>query len=229
MPIPIAGREGRWMAGDADHKKQSGLAERVPHFHGHRERLRERFLNGGSDALADYELIELVLFRALPRRDVKPLAKDLIARFGSFAEVVSAPRERLAEIKGLGDAAITEQVYRAWDKAIAKKDISAVVNLYAPDAEIECPLIFEFTASETGVLRGRHAFHAFYEEVARRQSNVIRPKHHDEYLTKRAPHHLGISTRYAARRAKRICRVLGLQRGIPNPMPSGILGMVADR
>jgi DNA repair protein RadC len=80
----------------------------APHYHGHRERLRERFLAGGNAAITDYELIELVLFRALPRRDVKPLAKDLIARFGSFAEVVSAPRERLAEIKGLGEAAITE-------------------------------------------------------------------------------------------------------------------------
>jgi DNA repair protein RadC len=83
-------------------------AAKPPHYHGHRERVRERFLDGGSAAVTDYELIELILFRALPRRDVKPLAKDLIARFGSFAEVVSAPRERLAEIKGLGAAAITE-------------------------------------------------------------------------------------------------------------------------
>ena len=79
-----------------------------PHYHGHRERLRQRFLGAGSDALADYELLELVLFRALPRGDVKPLAKDLIAKFGSFAEVISAPAERLKEVKGLGEAAITE-------------------------------------------------------------------------------------------------------------------------
>ena len=56
------------------------------HYHGHRERLRERFREAGAEALADYELIELILFRAIPRRDVKPLAKALIARFGSFAE-----------------------------------------------------------------------------------------------------------------------------------------------
>jgi DNA repair protein RadC len=100
------------MAGGADsgpdRKERSGPAEKPPHYHGHRERLRERFLEGGSAAVTDYELLELVLFRALPRRDVKPLAKDLIARFGSFAEVVSAPPERLAEISGLGEAAITE-------------------------------------------------------------------------------------------------------------------------
>ena len=84
-----------------------GLAE-APHYYGHRERLRERFREAGVEALSDYELLELVLFRALPRRDVKPLAKTLIAMFGSFAEVISAPVARLAEVKGLGEAAITE-------------------------------------------------------------------------------------------------------------------------
>ncbi len=84
------------------------LAAEAPHYYGHRERLRERFREAGDEALSDYELLELVLFRALPRRDVKPLAKTLVATFGSFAEVVSAPAARLAEVKGLGDAAITE-------------------------------------------------------------------------------------------------------------------------
>ncbi len=70
--------------------------------------MRARFLKGGGDALADYELLELVLFRAIPRRDVKPLAKALLARFGSFAGVVSVRPERLREIAGLGEAAIVE-------------------------------------------------------------------------------------------------------------------------
>src|ERR1700721_4571625 len=86
----------------------SGLAEPPPHYHGNRERLRERFREAGADALSDYELLEAVLFRAMPRRDVKPLAKTLIATFGSFAEVISAPVARLAEVKGMGDASITE-------------------------------------------------------------------------------------------------------------------------
>jgi DNA repair protein RadC len=94
------------MADDGEAKGRA--AEQPPHYHGHRERLRERFLKGGNDALADYELLELVLFRAIQRRDVKPLAKELLKQFGSFAEVVSAPIERLKSIKGLGDAAITE-------------------------------------------------------------------------------------------------------------------------
>ena len=87
---------------------KGGLAEASPHYLGHRERLRERFLNAGPDAVTEYELLELVLFRAIPRRDVKPLAKALIAKFGSFGEVVSAPRQRLREIEGLGEAAIAE-------------------------------------------------------------------------------------------------------------------------
>jgi DNA repair protein RadC len=78
--------------------------EAAPHYHGHRERLRERF-RGGADALPDYELTELLLFAAIPRRDVKPLAKRLIERFGNFAGVVSAPRETLLEA-GLKDGAI---------------------------------------------------------------------------------------------------------------------------
>jgi len=79
-----------------------------PHYTGHRQRLRERFLRSGNEGLQDYELLELVLFRAIPRRDVKPLAKQLIDTFGSFAEVISAPAERLREVEGLGEAAVVE-------------------------------------------------------------------------------------------------------------------------
>jgi len=80
----------------------------MPSYLGHRQRLRERFRVGGADALPDYELLELVLFRAIPRRDTKDLAKRLIARFGSFAEVINAPEHRLAEVKDVGEAVITE-------------------------------------------------------------------------------------------------------------------------
>jgi DNA repair protein RadC len=89
-------------------KRASAGFKEGPHYHGHRERLRARFREIGLDALADYELLELVLFRALPRRDVKPLAKALLAHFGSFAEVVSASPQRLAEVAGMGDSVVTE-------------------------------------------------------------------------------------------------------------------------
>jgi DNA repair protein RadC len=91
-----------------DKKRERGLAEATPHYFGHRERLRDRFRGAGADALSDYELLELLLFRAQPRRDVKPLAKTLLEKFGSFAEVISAPEMRLAEVKGLGASGITE-------------------------------------------------------------------------------------------------------------------------
>jgi DNA repair protein RadC len=80
-----------------------GEAKPKPHYHGHRDRLRARFAEGGVDALADYELLELYLFRSIPRKDVKPIAKDLIAKFGSFAETIAAPIERMTEVKGISE------------------------------------------------------------------------------------------------------------------------------
>jgi DNA repair protein RadC len=77
----------------------------TPHYHGHRERLRRRLIAAGADNLPDYELVEVILFASNPRGDVKPLAKDLLARFGSFAELLSADAEALAAA-GLGLAAI---------------------------------------------------------------------------------------------------------------------------
>lgn len=77
-----------------------------PHYIGHRKRLRERFLKGGPGALPDYEMLELVLFLAQPRGDVKPLAKSLLKRFGSYARVLHAEPEELKEVAGIGDAAV---------------------------------------------------------------------------------------------------------------------------
>jgi DNA repair protein RadC len=73
-----------------------------PHYHDHRARLRKRFEEAGADALADYELLELMLFRTIPRRDTKPLAKALLARFGDLAGVLAAPPARIAEVDGAG-------------------------------------------------------------------------------------------------------------------------------
>ncbi len=74
----------------------------------HRKRLRERFLLGGAQAMPDYELLELVLFRAIPRRDVKPLVHQLLKQFGDFNSVVSAPADQLSMVPGVGAAVITE-------------------------------------------------------------------------------------------------------------------------
>ncbi|MEO1139741.1 MAG: DNA repair protein RadC [Pseudomonadota bacterium] len=74
----------------------------------HRKRLRDRFLLGGAEALPDYEMLELLLFRAIPRRDVKPLAHTLLTHFGSFNSVLSAPITQLEDIPGVGEAVTCE-------------------------------------------------------------------------------------------------------------------------
>ena len=100
-----------------------------PHYHGHRDRLRARFVEVGGEGLPDYELLELVLFRSIPRRDVKPIAKELMRRFGSFAEVLAAAPHRLAEIDGVGesvarDLKIVEAAARRLAKgAVAKRPV----------------------------------------------------------------------------------------------------------
>lgn len=78
------------------------------HQHGHRARLRERFLTAGHQSVADYEMLELILFRAIPQRDVKPLAKQLLEQFGDFNRVISAPAARLVEVPGVGPSVICE-------------------------------------------------------------------------------------------------------------------------
>jgi DNA repair protein RadC len=116
MPPPVRSRKKA--------PQEPGLAEAAPHYLGHRDRLRTRFLDAGPDALADYELLELLLFHAQPRKDVKPVAKDLLARFGSFAEVISAPAARLAEVPGIKDSAITEfKVVQAAAQRLARAEL----------------------------------------------------------------------------------------------------------
>jgi DNA repair protein RadC len=88
-------------------QKSLGLKEAIsapPHFHGHRQRLRERLIAAGADNLPDYELMEVLLFAGNPRGDTKPLAKDLIERFGGFAEALSADADDLLQVPGLGVA-----------------------------------------------------------------------------------------------------------------------------
>ncbi len=97
-----------------------------PHYLGHRKRLRQRFLKGGADSLADYELLELVLFQAIPRGDVKLLAKRLLKRFGSFSAVASAePRELLA-FEGVGESAVVAlKAIRAAAVRLAREEAMA--------------------------------------------------------------------------------------------------------
>lgn len=110
---------------EASSPEQGALFEgAAPLYSGHRQRLRDRFRSGGAEALPEYELLELVLFRALPRRDTKDLAKRLIARFGSFAGVVNAPEAQIREVKDAGEAVVTElKLMRAVAVRLLKSEI----------------------------------------------------------------------------------------------------------
>ena len=159
-----------------------------PHYLGHRDRLRARFAQGGADALPDYELLELALFRAIPRRDVKPLAKALIRRFGSFAEVVSAEPARLAEIEGIGPGVIADL-----------KLIEAAGHRLARGAIAERPLLSSWSA----VLEYCRATMAF---AAREQFSVLfldRRNHliADEVQGRGTVDHTPVYPREVARRA----------------------------
>jgi len=104
LPLPLFAP-----AGDEDEAAGALLPERLPSYIAdHRKRLRARFMEGGAAAMPDYELLELVLFRAIPRQDVKPLARLLLDTFGDFNRVITAAPARLAMVKGVGDAVILE-------------------------------------------------------------------------------------------------------------------------
>jgi DNA repair protein RadC len=110
----------------------------APHYHGHRERLRERFYGAGPEALSDYELLEMALFPALPRRDTKPLAKALLKTFGSFAEVIHAPVARLREVDGIGEASINQiKLLAAAASRVAKGEIKRKIALSSWNDVIE--------------------------------------------------------------------------------------------
>ena len=111
------------------------MAADKPHYHDHRDRLRARFKKSGKDALADYELLELYLFNSIPRRDVKPIAKALIERFGSFAEAIAAPIEHLTEVNGVGEKT-----------ALDLKIIQAAATRLSQDSVLDRPVLSSWSS-----------------------------------------------------------------------------------
>ena len=104
---------------EAKHDQQD-----TPHYHGHRDRLRQRFVTSGPDALADYEMLELILFMAIPRRDMKPLAKQLLLRFGNLAGVLNAPLSELQTVDGVSEnVAIGLKTFQAAGHRLLKQEI----------------------------------------------------------------------------------------------------------
>jgi DNA repair protein RadC len=107
----------------------SELAEK-PHYEGHRARLKSRFVDAGPQALADYELLELLLFMAIPRRDVKPLAKDLLKKFGGIENVFAADIDALQEVDGISEHA-----------AIALKSVEAAAHRMMQASVMQQPVL----------------------------------------------------------------------------------------
>ena len=123
-------------------KRSSGFAQ-AGHA-GHRQRLKARFLKGGAEALPDYEMLELLLFQALPRRDTKRLAKALLKRFGSFPEVISAEPGALKEIDSIGDGDI-----------VTLKTVQAAVAILGVQG-LHSPLLAGETFHQLGVRHSRN-------------------------------------------------------------------------
>ena len=120
------------------------------HASGHRQRLKDRFMRAGREALQDYELLELLLFRSIPRRDVKPLAKKLISGFGSVAEVLGAPLARLRATEGIGDStALDLKLVEAAGRELAKGAVKKRTVLGSWTAVIDyCRASMAFEARE---------------------------------------------------------------------------------
>ncbi|CAG1002945.1 MAG: JAB domain-containing protein [Rhizobiaceae bacterium] len=121
------GEDERGFLGEPSLKTLAGSKPREqPHYVGHRDRLRERFAATGTEGFADYELLEMLLFRLIPRADTKPVAKALLARFGTLAEVLGAPANRLQEVKGIGPAAALDlKVIAAAAQRMARGEIKS--------------------------------------------------------------------------------------------------------
>ncbi|KQP99362.1 DNA repair protein RadC [Methylorubrum extorquens] len=186
-------------------------AEETPHYHGHRERLRARFAQAGAEALADYELLELTLFRSIPRRDVKPLAKALIHRFGSFAEVVSAEPARLMEVEGVSAGVAADlKLVEAAGRRLARGAIAARPLLSSWSALIEY-------LRATMAFSGREEFRVLFLD---RRNHLIA----DEVQGRGTVDHTPVYPREVARRALELAStaiILAHNHPSGDPAPSG--------
>lgn len=180
----------------------------------HRKRLRSRFMAGGATAMPDYELLELVLFRAIPRRDVKPLARALMDRFGDFNRVITASQARLRDISGVGDAVITElKIVEAAAHRMARSKVMQTQVLSSWDALLDY-------CHTTMAHRETEQFRVLYLD----RKNVLIG---DEEQAKGTVDHVPVYPREVAKRAlelnaSAVILVHNHPSGDPTPSPSDI-------
>ncbi len=207
----------------------AGLAERqvsydpaphgTKHYHGHRDRLRTRFLDAGPDALADYELLELLLFFSIRTRDTKPLAKALLARFGDLASVLAAEPARLQEVGDFRDdeerrfTAVLCKLVREIDVRARRTGLRETPLIGSPEA-LEAYLASAL-AQETV-----EEFHALFLDT---QNRLIR----DERLGRGTVDHTPLYPREIAKRALELGAVALIlvhnhPSGDPTPSPEDV-------
>lgn len=152
--------------------------DKTAHFHGHRERLRRRLLDKGADSLADYELLEYLLFGARPRGDTKPLAKALVARFGNLAGVLAASPQDLATVPGMGDASI----------AVLKVVPEAAIRLARADLA-ERPIIgsWDKLVAYCRIAMGREKVEQFHLLFLDRKNRLIADERHQRGTVDHTP------------------------------------------
>lgn len=173
---------------ELERAKPKRVEKAKPHFHDHRGRLRKKFEEAGPSALADYELLEMLLFRTIPRKDTKPLAKALITRFGDLAAVLAAPAARIAEVEGAG-AAVAQDL----------KTLHEVSVRAAKSEAQRKPVISSWSAlvnycHKTMAHEPREEFRVLYLDV---KNQLIA----DEVLNKGTINHAPVYPREVARRA----------------------------
>ncbi len=195
------------------------LAHGTKHYHGHRDRLRQRFLEVGGEALADYELLELLLFFSIRTRDTKPLAKALITRFGSLAAVLAVESSRLAEIAEFRDdqerrfTSVLLRLVREIDVRAQRAGLSGAPVIGSPEA-LEAYLASAFSHEAV------EEFHALFLDT---QNRLMR----DECLGRGTVDHTPLYPREIAKRALELGAVALIlvhnhPSGDPTPSPEDV-------
>lgn len=128
----------------------AGISDGKPSYLGHRQRLKDRFDTSGDNGFQDYEFLELFLFRSIPRRDTKELAKTLIQKFGSFSEVLSASKKELLDVDGVGPSVVTDlKLVRAAAERLSREELRGREVLGSWSAVLEyCRIAMAYETKE---------------------------------------------------------------------------------
>jgi DNA repair protein RadC len=167
------------------------MNDESPHYLGHRARLRERFLGASGDALPDYELLELVLFSARPRGDVKPLAKALLKQFGSFAKVIHAEETSLRAVPEVGDAVIAAlKTIRVASQRLIKSEIAELPVIQSWSALMDyCKLAMGSKKIEQFRVLFLNHRHALIADEVMQQGTINHTPVYPREIVKRALEH----------------------------------------